>query len=123
MRNVAFEYRSGGQPAGEPDGAGADLKAVVAAAFGLAPDALKKHRGRGPADVAFARQVAMYLAHTRLRLPYVAVGRLFDRDRTTARHACSLVEERREDPRVDSILDYLERAIDLLATGDRGCEA
>ena len=28
-------------------------------------------------------------------------------------HACRLVEERRDDPRLDSALDYLERAVDL----------
>ena len=88
------------------------LRATVSSAFGLRPDALGAS-GRGRADVAFARQTAMYLAHTRLQLSYVDVGRLFDRDRTTARHACRQVEERREDPRIDSILDCLERAIDI----------
>ena len=68
---------------------------------------------RGCAEASFARQVAMYLAHTRLGLPYAATGRLFGRDRTTARHACRQVEDRREDPRVDSLLDCLERALDL----------
>ena len=55
----------------------------------------------------------MYLAHTRLGLSYAGAGSLFGRDRTTAAYACRQVEERREDPRLDSILDYLERAIDL----------
>jgi chromosomal replication initiation ATPase DnaA len=55
----------------------------------------------------------MYLAHTRLGLPFAKTGRLFHRDRTTARHACRQVEDRREDPRVDSLLECLERALDL----------
>lgn len=104
--------------------AGTFLAAVVSAAFGLKPGVLGAD-GRGPADVAFARQVAMYLAHTQLGLCYVAAGALFERDRTTARHACQQVEDRREDPRVDSIIDCLERAIDLwprLATFGRASD-
>jgi chromosomal replication initiation ATPase DnaA len=63
--------------------------------------------------MSFARQIAMYLAHTQLGLSYTGAGNLFGRDRTTARHACRQVEDRREDPRVDSMLDCLERAICL----------
>ena len=94
------------------DSAASLLCATVAAAFALKPDDLRSV-SRGRSDVAFARQVAMYLAHTRLRLSYHAAGAMFGRDRTTARHACRKVEDRREDPRVDSILDCLERAVDL----------
>lgn len=96
----------------EPVPVGRALATIVAAAFGLAVEEVASSR-RGSAEVSFARQVAMYLAHTRLGLPYVATGRLFQRDRTTARHACRLVEDRREDPRVDSLVDCLERALDL----------
>ena len=88
------------------------LCAIVSAAYGLRPDDLRS-QSRGRADVAFARQVLMYLAHTRLRLPYVAAGLLVGRDRTTARHACRRIEDSREDPRVDLIIDHLERALDL----------
>ncbi len=90
------------------------LGALVGAALSVAPDALSD-RGRGPARLAFARQIAMYLAHTQLGLSFTAAGQLFGRDRTTARHACRQVEDRREDPRVDSMLDCLERAIGLSA--------
>jgi chromosomal replication initiation ATPase DnaA len=118
MTNCEFEFpaitESDQAPGDVADHAatGSFLAAVVSAAFGLKPDALKAD-GRGRADVAFARQVAMYLAHTRLGFCYVATGALFERDRTTARHACQQVEDRREDPQVDSIIDCLERAIDL----------
>lgn len=94
------------------DPAGQALAAIVAAAFGLGVEEIRSRR-RGQADIAFARQVAMYLAHTRLGLPFATTGRLFHRDRTTARHACCLVEDRREDPRVDSLIDCLERALDI----------
>jgi Bacterial dnaA protein helix-turn-helix len=118
MSNCEFAYRAaiesepGDGEARQSGSAAVFLSAIVSAAFGLRPEALGAG-GRGPADVAFARQVAMYLAYTRLRVPYVTAGNMFGRDRTTARHACRTVEDRREDPRIDSILDYLERAIDL----------
>ena len=89
------------------------LKGVVAPAFGIRPEAMQNVR-RGKAQEAFARQVAMYLAHTRLGLPFVRVGACFGRDRTTAAHACRTVEERREDPEIDAILHSIERAVDLL---------
>ena len=70
---------------------------TTAAAFGLGLEDVRSSR-RGSADISFARQVAMYLAHARLGLPFAATGRLYHRDRTTARHACRQVEDRREDP-------------------------
>src|SRR5689334_18746323 len=88
------------------------LTNLVGAAFGVSSDRLALS-GRGPADVALARQVGMYLAHTRLRLPLQHAGALFGRDRTTASHACQRIEELREDARMDMILDCLERAVDI----------
>lgn len=84
---------------------------LVASAFRLPAAAIRANR-RGHAPAAFARQVAMYIAHTRLGLSYTAVGSSFGRDRTTAAHACRTVEERREDPAIDALVDLLERAID-----------
>jgi chromosomal replication initiation ATPase DnaA len=46
-------------------------------------------------QAAFARQVAMYLAHVVCGLSLTAVGTLFQRDRTTVAHACGVVEDRR----------------------------
>ena len=110
---VFFEKDDGAGEAGRDRGPfGLFLRAIVSAAFGLRPEVLDSV-SRGRKDVAFARQIAMYLAYTRMGLSYVEAGRLFGRDRTTARHACRQVEDRREDPRIDSILDYLERAIDV----------
>src|SRR2546425_396187 len=53
---------------------------------------------RGRPRVAFARQVAMYLAHVAWGLSLTEVGYVFSRDRTTVAHACSLVEDLRDDP-------------------------
>jgi chromosomal replication initiation ATPase DnaA len=88
------------------------VEAMVTSAFALTPGAIRApHRGRAAA--AFARQVAMYLAHTRLGLSFTEAGAYFGRDRTTAAHACRRVEDKREDPAVDAILDVLERAIEV----------
>ena len=48
---------------------------------------------RGRPRVAFARQVAMYLAHVAWGLTLTEVGHVFARDRTTVAHACGLVED------------------------------
>lgn len=72
---------------------------------------------RGPAHVAAARQLAMYLANTMLGRTLTEVGEIFGRDRTTVAYACRLVEDRRDedDPRFDAELARLERAADRLA--------
>ena len=88
------------------------LEGLVASAFGIGGAALIAPR-RGPAEIAVARQVAMYLAHTRLGVSLTLAGAFFGRDRTTAAHACRRVEERREEPRFDAILGCLERAVDV----------
>ncbi len=87
------------------------IEAVVAAAFRMPRDALRG-ANRGRAEIAFARQVAMYLAHTHFGMPLARVGTAFGRDRTTAAHACHTVEERRDDPMVEDMLARLEAALD-----------
>ena len=99
-------------PPAEIRGTARLVSAIVASAFAIRADEICGV-GRGGAAAAFARQVAIYLSHTRLGLSYTAAGSLFGRDRTTAAHACRTVEDKREDPRVDMILDCLERAVDL----------
>lgn len=88
---------------------------LVAAVFALPASAVTA-RARGDADVAFARQTAMYLAHVAFGASYSEIGRAFGRDRTTAAHACRVVEERRDDPLVDAVVGRLER---LLAAASR----
>lgn len=83
------------------------LQSATAAAFGIALDDMRAP-SRGRAEVAFARQSAMYLAHVVFGLTFSAVGTLFNRDRTTAAHACHRVEDRRDDPDIDRLLQKLE---------------
>jgi chromosomal replication initiation ATPase DnaA len=92
------------------------METAIAAAFAIPVDELRAPTRRSPL-AAFARQTAMYLAHTVLGRSFSEVGVLFDRDRTTAAHACRLVEERRDDPAIDAILHALEGFCVELACG------
>lgn len=66
---------------------------------------------RRQAPVAFARQVAMYLTHVVFGFSLSAVGRHFERDRTTAAHACRQIEDLRDDANFDLMIDRLECAM------------
>src|SRR5947208_531072 len=63
---------------------------------------------RGSPRVAFARQVAMYLAHTSFELSLGMISRIFGRDRSTVSHACNVVENGRDDIWLDCRLQALE---------------
>jgi chromosomal replication initiation ATPase DnaA len=86
------------------------LEAIVAGGFDIEV-VLLRLPSRGVARVALARQSAMYLAHTICGLSKTEVGRLFERDRTTVNHACSMVEQRRDDVTFDLALEHLERVV------------
>jgi len=93
-----------------PMGAMASVFRAVEAAFDVGHDALCA-RTRGRHDVAFARQAGMYLARVALGLTFSDAGKLFGRDRTTAAHACRIVEDLRDDPTFDALLLKMERDI------------
>ena len=80
---------------------------AVAFAFGIRPEDIDAPT-RGASHIALARQVAMYLAHISFDLSLSRVALAFGRDRTTASHACHVVEDRRDDPDFDASLDRLE---------------
>jgi chromosomal replication initiation ATPase DnaA len=88
------------------------IEHTVSPAFAIGRAALWSHT-RGPPAEAFARQVAMYLAHVGLGLSLGTVARLFARDRTTVAHACALIEDRRDAVSFDRSLDLLEAAMHL----------
>jgi hypothetical protein len=66
---------------------------------------------RGNAEVALARQIAMYLMHVSCEMSQVDVGRLFHRDRTTVRHACAVIEDRRDDAQFEQTMVLVEQII------------
>ena len=49
---------------------------------------------RRPANIAFARQVAMYIAKETTELSYKSIGESFGKDHTTVLYACTIVEKR-----------------------------
>ena len=65
-------------------------------------------RTRCSAQVALARQIAMYLAHTIFSLLLTEIGLHFHRDRTTVSHACAMVEDKRDEFEFDVLLCQLE---------------
>lgn len=87
------------------------VEASVAASYRL-PLAIFHMPNRSSAPIAFARQIAMYVAHVWLGLSLTEVGRYFGRDRTTVSHACQVVEDRRENRDVDRIVSSIETTVD-----------
>ena len=114
MTQVSIEVRplwpSGRQPSVKTAQRLCDLAAMATATAFAVPVGELHAATRSAPYVAFARQSAMYLAHVSFGLTYSEVGRAFGRDRTTAAHACRLIEERRDDPAVDAVLGSLESA-------------
>lgn len=55
------------------------------------------------------RQIAMYVCHVTLRIPQGDVAHAYGRDRTTVRHSCSVVEDRRDRPGYDDFVGAVER--------------
>lgn len=86
------------------------LPGMVAEAFGIGPDDLAG-ASRGCAKVALARQAAMYLARVALGLTLAEAAHLFGRDRTTAAHACRVIEDKRDDAAFDAKLSAIEEAL------------
>ncbi|WP_199090893.1 helix-turn-helix domain-containing protein [Bosea sp. ASV33] len=89
----------------------ARLAEVATAAAARIPLAGLRAANRGRKPIALARQTAMYLAHVAFGLSLTRVGICFGRDRTTVRHACALIEDRRDDPRLEFGLTALEAAL------------
>lgn len=84
--------------------------ALVGMAMGIpVRDIASERRNHAPA--ARARQTAMYLACITYQWPMSRIARAFDRDRTTVGYACRLIEDLRDDPNFDALVDSLERCL------------
>ena len=105
----AFSARPG-RKSGSKASIGLPVFEVVEAAFNVKRSELGAPT-RGRRAVALARQTGMYLARVALSMTLSEAGRLFGRDRTTAAHACRLVEDLRDDPRFDAALTEMEAFI------------
>jgi len=87
------------------------LSAAAAAAVAQLPASALSAPSRSRAPIARARQLAVYLHHVALGASLSACARSFARDRATVRHACAVIEDLRDDPRVDCWTGRLERAL------------
>jgi chromosomal replication initiation ATPase DnaA len=100
------------------------VEVTVAAALALPVEELGA-KTRRTAPVAFARQISMYCAHVTFGWSLTEAGAIFNRDRTTAAHACRVVEDRRDDAATDRLIGSIETALQAwLATVEscRGME-
>ena len=66
---------------------------------------------RGSPRAAFARQVAMYLAHVSFGWPLERVAHAFGLNRATAGAACRWAEDERDRPDYDALMDGLEGSL------------
>jgi chromosomal replication initiation ATPase DnaA len=87
------------------------IEQTVLRVFDLPIGSLMSPR-RGRANVAFARQVAIYIAHVHLGMTLTRAAQLFGRDRTTAAHACRTVEDRRDERLIDLKIESIEHALE-----------
>ena len=90
------------------------IERTVADVFDIEPRLLRLPT-RGQYRIALARQVCMYVAHVACGMSLTDVGRMFERDRTTAAHACSVVEGRRDDADFNRALDLVELVVKVLS--------
>lgn len=79
---------------------------VVSLALGISSADILSNSRRAPA--VYGRQIAMYLLNTIFRMKHSHIGRAFGRDRTTASYACKVIEELRDDPKVEMLLEACE---------------
>ena len=87
---------------------------LVAQTYGVAIDEIRAASRRN-SQAAFARQIAMYLAHVVFSLSIGDVAKAFARDRSTVCHAIQRVEALRDDPELDSTLGWLETLLRAIA--------
>jgi chromosomal replication initiation ATPase DnaA len=83
---------------------------TVALATGISPAEINA-ASRSSRAAARARQIAIYLAHVNFNWPLIRVAFAFNRDRTTCGHACSRIEDMREDATFDARMSLLEACV------------
>ena len=100
------------------DMAHARLTAAAAAlAFGRPYVDIFTHSRLAASDI-FLRQMSMYLLNTVFDFNLSRVARVFERDRTTVRHACQLIEDQRDSSVFDEILSDLEQFLLTVPAND-----
>ena len=75
---------------------------------------------RRPENIAFPRQIAMYLSHVGLGLSLARIATALGRDRSTVAYGCHRIEDFRDDPDIDDWLDDLELRLRSAASVNEG---
>jgi chromosomal replication initiation ATPase DnaA len=83
---------------------------LVAASTGVTVERMRE-RPRLAGQACRARRLAMYLAHVTFGWPLERVGHAFGLNRATAAAACRWVEDERDRPTLDALLDRLEHCV------------
>ena len=83
-------------------------------------DGLRSNRLETRGAAPLARQVAMYLVHVELGVTQTRIAAAFGRDRSTVGHACLAIEQRRDDPAFDDMMEALARIFRRLVLGPPG---
>lgn len=86
---------------------------LVAASTGIAAETMTG-RDRLPPIACRARWLAMYLAHITFGWPLERVAHAFGVNRATASTACRWIEDERDRPVLDALLDRLEDCVRLV---------
>ena len=95
----------------EEDRSKADLVVqIVGLRFGLPATAIRAD-GRLSRAALRARRVAMYLAYVSFEWPQERVAHAFEVNRQTAAVACVRIEDARDSPELNTLLNELEGAI------------
>ncbi|CAN7225096.1 MULTISPECIES: helix-turn-helix domain-containing protein [Ensifer] len=94
---------------------------LTAEAVHLAADRIPLLRDRRRAK-CHVRQIAMYVCHVVLQISQGDIANAFERDRTTVRHACSVIEDRRDAADFDAFIETIERLVSsaFTAQAERG---
>ncbi len=92
---------------------------IAAALFSVSSKELRKP-GRTALPVSRVRQIAMYVAHVVLRMTMSEVGAGFGRDRTTVLHACQVIEDLRDDPEFERLVQMVEKVASAAFRGRPG---
>lgn len=86
---------------------------VVAMRLGTPMETITR-KGRLSRPAVRVRRVSLYLAHVALSWPLERVGHAFGINRQTVGTACARIEEARDEPHLNDLLDQLAETIQTL---------